>query len=310
MTKQITRRSALTAGLVGAASTVALSRFGARQEAQAIEPITRTGKAKFKFSLAGYSYRDLFKPRKGSTQKPLSLFDFVDDCARMQLDGAELTSYYFPSPLTPEHLTDLRRHCFRQGLDVSGTAVGNDFCHPPGPERDKQIAQVKQWIDHAAILTAPVIRIFSGNVKKGQEPIEAHRLAVEAIEECCDYSGQRGIHLALENHGGLTATAEGLLKLVRDIKSPWFGVNLDSGNFHGEDVYAELEQIAPYALNVQIKVVVSPAKGGKQPSDFQRLAKMMHDVGYRGYIVLEYEESDDPRTECPKYIERLREAFA
>ena len=110
-----------------------------------------------------------------------------------------------------------------------------------------------------------MIRIFSGSVKRDQTEAEAHRLAVTAIEECCEYAGKKGIHLALENHGGLTATAAGMLKLVRDVKSPWFGVNLDSGNFHGEDVYGELAQIAPYAVNVQIKVVVSAA-GQKEGS--------------------------------------------
>ncbi len=280
------------------------------RSAHAIEPIARRGKPKFKFSLAAYSYRDLFKPNNKFAAEALTLKDFVDDCAKFQLEGTELTSYYFPTPVTDEFLTDLRRYCFRAGLDVSGTAVGNDFCHPAGRERDKQIAAVKQWIDHAALLAAPVIRIFSGNVKPQQSAEEAHRLAVSAIEECCAYAGTKGIHLALENHGGLTASPEGLLKLVKDVQSPWFGVNFDSGNFHGKDVYAELAEIAPYALNVQIKVVVSPAMQRKQPSDFRKLAQILTDAGYRGYVVLEYEEGGNPRTECANYLSQLREAFA
>jgi sugar phosphate isomerase/epimerase len=308
MAVSMTRRDVLTAGAAMAATWALTPNL---RQAEAIEPIKRPGRPKFKFSLAGYSYRDLFKPNNKFAAKALTLNDFVDDCAKMQLEGTELTSYYFPTPVQDEYLADLRRHCFRLGLDVSGTAVGNDFCHPAGRERDQQIAAVKQWIDRAAVLGAPVIRIFSGNVKRGQSPEEAHRLAVEAIEECCQHAGKHCIHLALENHGGLTATPAGLLSLVKDVKSRWFGVNLDSGNFHGEDVYAELEQIAPYAVNVQIKVVVSPAKQKRQPSDFKRLAKIMSAAGYRGYIVLEYEETDeDPRTACPKFIDEIRNAFA
>ncbi len=277
----------------------------------AIEPVSRPGPSKFKFSLAAYSYRDLFKPKRESSEKPLTLEDFVRDCAKFQLEGTELTSYYFPANVDDEYLRQLRGLCFRLGLDVSGTAVGNDFCHPPGNERDAQIASVKRWIDRAAILSAPVIRIFSGSAKQGQEEAESRRLAVAAMEECCAYAGQRGIYLALENHGGLTATPAGLLHLVHDVQSPWFGVNLDSGNFHGPDVYQELAQLAPYALNVQIKVVVSPQGQRRQKSDFARLAKILRDSGYRGYIVLEYEETDeDPRTACPKFINELRAAFA
>lgn len=308
MSKSCTRREALITGAATILGGMALG-VSIAQPAKAIEPIARDGRPKFKFSLAGYSYRDLFKANNKFAKEALTLHDFVDDCAKMQLDGTELTSYYFPTPATNAYLTELRRHCFRLGLDVSGTAVGNDFCHPPGERRDREIASVKQWIDHSAVLGAPVIRIFSGSAKPNQTPEDAHRLAVAGMEECCEYAGKRGIHLALENHGGLTTTAAGMLKLVKDVQSPWFGVNFDSGNFRGEDVYAELAEIAPYAVNAQIKVVVSPGGQKQQPADFARLSKILRDARYRGYIVLEYEESGDPRVECPKFIEQIRAVF-
>lgn len=273
--------------------------------ASAIEPISRTGQPKFKFSLAAYSYRKLLTGKKPE----LTLDDFVRDCARMNLDGTELTSYYFPPEPSEEFLTSLKGLCFKLGLDVSGTAVGNDFCHPDSDVRAKQIADVKQWVDYAAIMDAPVIRIFSGSARSPQTTTEAHRLAVEAIEECCEYSGQRGVFLALENHGGLTTTVDGLMQLVRDVQSPWFGVNLDTGNFHSQDVYGDLSQLAPYALNVQVKVVIKPEGGSKQPTDFNHLAAILRESGYRGYIVLEYEESEDPRVACPRYVDELRDAF-
>jgi sugar phosphate isomerase/epimerase len=285
---------------------------------RAIEPISRTGTPKFKFSLAAYSYREYLPSTRGKETVPgkkgnLSLEDFITDCAKFGLDGTELTSYYFPKETTPEYLRSLSSLCFKLGLDVTGTAVGNDLTLPKGEKRDEQIALVKRWVDNSAILGAPVIRIFSGHVQKGQTEAEAHALAVEGIEECCDYAGKHGVFLALENHGGLTERPEGLLKLVKDVKSPWFGVNFDSGNFRSPDPYADLEQIAPYAINAQVKVVVSRgdrATAKKEPSDFKRLAKILRDAGYRGYVVLEYEEGDDPRSACPKFLDELRAAFA
>jgi len=274
--------------------------------AKAIEPIQRTGKPKFKFSLAGYSYRSLLT----GNPPELTLDDFLLDCARMGLEGAEPTSYYFPKPVTREYLCHLKHLAFRLGLDISGTAIGNDFCHSPGPQREAQLKMAREWIEHAAVLGAPVIRIFSGRPRGGQSVEEAHRLAVEAIEEACDYAGRFGVFLALENHGGLTSTVEGMLRLVRDVKSPWFGVNLDTGNFHSDDIYGDLDRLAPYALNVQVKVTVSGPDRKKRPSDFRRLAGILRKAGYRGYIVLEYEEAEDPRRACPRYIEQLREAFA
>ena len=168
---------------------------------------------------------------------------------------------------------------------------------------------MKRWVDRAEVLGAPVIRIFSGQPHDTTVE-EAHRLAVAGIEECCDYAGHHGVFLALENHGGLTARPDGLLALVRDVKSPWFGVNLDTGNFHGDDVYADLASLAPYAINVQVKVSVSGPDGKRRNADFARLARILNDAGYRGYIVLEYEEPGEPIADCARYVDEIRKAFA
>ena len=307
MSQRQTRRHFLqdaAASSAGLAAGLCSTSFVGR--ALAIEPVARNDKPKYKLSLAAYSYRDLLT----GGSPALTLDDFIAECARMQLDGTELTSYYFPTEVTDDYLRHLKQLSFRLGLDVSGTAVGNDFCHPTGPERDKQIAGVKSWIDHADVLGAPVIRIFSGGQRDGQSESEARQLAVEGIAQCCEYAGQHGVFLALENHGGLTATPEGLLSLVQAVDSPWFGVNLDTGNFHGADIYAELAQLAPYALNVQVKVMVQPAGQERQATDFARLRSLLDNAKYRGYIVLEFEEAEDPRDACPRYVEELRKAFA
>lgn len=289
-----------------AAASAAAGGVAAALCSDAADPITRNGQANFKFSLAAYSYRDLLQ---GDPPR-LTLFDFIDDCAAMGLDGTELTSYYFPQPPTDDYIRSLKQRCFLLGLDVSGTAVGNDFGFPPGPQRDVQLQDVKRWIERAEILGAPVIRVFAGHAKDGIAAEETHRLIVNGLEECCDYAGSKGVHLALENHGGPTSTAEGILALVRDVSSPWFGVNLDTGNFHSDDIYADLARVAPYAINVQVKVSVSGTDRKKRPADFVRLARILDSVHYRGYVVLEYEDAGDPREECPRHIDRLRAAFA
>src|SRR5215831_19760400 len=74
--------------------------------ATAIGPIQRNGQPKFKFSLAAYSYRDLLLPKQGKAPQ-LTLHDFIDDCAKMNLEGTELTSYYFPKDVTADYLHGL-----------------------------------------------------------------------------------------------------------------------------------------------------------------------------------------------------------
>jgi hypothetical protein len=61
---------------------------------------------------------------------------------------------------------------------------------------------------------------------------------------------------------------------------------------------------------VLFRSVVSGPDKKKQPADFRRLAGILRASKYRGYIVLEYEESGDPRAESERYLEQLRDAFA
>lgn len=304
MPQQTDRRGFLTNCATAAAAICGVSKLAS--SASAIEPIVRNGTPKFKFSLAAYSYRDLL------TGEPpqLTLTDFVDDCAEMGLEGTELTSYYFPEPTTYDYVRTLKQHCFKLGLDVSGTAIRSEFGYPDGELRQQQVDWVKRWVDYSEALGAPVIRIFAGYQQEGVSLEKTHELMVSGIEECCEYAGQHGVHLALENHGGPTSTAEGMLAFVRDVQSPWFGVNLDTGNFTSNDPYGDLTKLAPYALNVQLKVAIPDPQENKHPSDYSRLAQILRDAGYRGYIVLEYEESGDPRVECPKQIKKICEAFA
>jgi sugar phosphate isomerase/epimerase len=304
MSNQQHRRAFLRNAAFVAATAAGVSGGPLPRQSHAIEPIPRTGKAKFKFSLAAYSYRDLLSGK----QPKMTLEEFITACAAMGLDGTELTSYYFPRTLTPDYLRKVKLLAFRLGLDVTATSVGNDFCQTDGEKLKGQIRLTKQWIDNAEILGAPAIRIFSGSRKGTQTLDDAYRMAIAAIEECCDYAGKHGVSLALENHGGLTAQVDGILRLIQGVKSPWFGVNLDAGNFGGADPYGDLAKIAPYAINTHIKVSLSIA-GKRTQADYRRLAKILTDAGYRGYISLEYEEREDPLVACPRETARIREAF-
>ena len=301
------RRQFLGAATVGAAGVALASNSFAQSAATntaAVPARSTNPKHKFKFSLAAYSYRNQLQ------KKELTLHDFIDDCAKFGLEGTELTSYYFPKEPSPEFLYDLKTYAFKKGLDVSGTAIGNDFGHADKEKLAEQIAHTKAWVDHAEKMGTSVIRVFAGHQKKGLSAEATHKQMVASLEECCDYAGKHGVFLALENHGGPTATADGLLKFVNDVKSKWFGVNLDTGNFHTEDVYGDLEKVAPHAINVQVKVVTSGADRKRIPTDFDRLGKILKGSKYRGYVVLEYEENEDPRKECPRYLEILRKALA
>ena len=66
---------------------------------------------------------------------------------------------------------------------------------------------------------------------------------------------------------------DGLLEIVKAVKSEWFGVNLDTGNFHGVDPYADLARCVPYAVTAQVKVEMQAKGGPKQEADLGRLVR-------------------------------------
>lgn len=274
---------------------------------QAAKAPVRNGASHMKLSLAAYSFNRMLS-RPGRNQKgEMTMPDFVDYCAKMNLDGTELTSYYFPADVTNEYLLSLKEQTFRLGLDISGTAIGNDFCLPEGEKRQEQLQLCRTWIDHAAVMGAPVIRIFAGKVPKGGTEEEALELCIDGINESLDYAAEKGVLLALENHGGITATPKQLLSIVARVKdSKWFGINYDSGNFRTEDPYGDLEKIAPYAVNAQIKVALKTPDNQHKEADLKRMVEILRSANYRGYVVLEYEEAK-PLEEIPMYVEKLRE---
>ena len=135
---------------------------------------------------------------------------------------------------------------------------------------------------------------------------EADKLVTQALEECCDYAGARGIFLGLENHDAI-GSAEHLLKLIGAVRSKWLGVNLDSGNFHTADPYTDFEKCIPYAVNVQVKTDIR-REGSKtsEPADLPRILRLLREGGYQGFVALEFEANEDPYEAVPPLLQRLR----
>jgi len=280
-----------------------------------IGPINRKGKPRMMLGLAAYSFRDSMKWLKGGKpntklkegDKGWEVFDFIDYCADHNCPGAELTSYFFPPDVDDKYLLEVRRHAYLRGVSISGTAVGNTFTHPKGEERDKEIAYVKDWIDKAAVMGAPHIRVFAGNVAKGSTTEEAEKNCLECYNECLEHAAGKGVFLGLENHGGIVAEPEPLIRLIEATQNPWAGINFDSGNFKTADPYADLVKIAPYAINVQLKMTMRP-NGDKvgEPVDIPRVIKILNDANYQGWFTLEYEDKEDPFVAVPKIFNELR----
>src|SRR3990170_1530948 len=160
-----------------------------------------------RISCAGTSFDSDFRSDK------LTLEGYIDLCADIGLDGLEMTEYYFPET-GPAYLNALKRRAFRRGLTVAGAAVGATFAQADPVKRAAQVEEVKQWVEIACRLGAPCLRVFAGSAPEGHSEEDAFGWVVEGLKECASYAERAGVMLALENHGGLTGRAEGVLRIL------------------------------------------------------------------------------------------------
>jgi sugar phosphate isomerase/epimerase len=302
----ISRRTFLKTGAGATAGAL-----GWNGQLPAIGPIDRSqgSEVPLKLSLAAYSLRQyLPNYRRGEPTggEPLDMFGFLEYCARIGLDGAEITSYFLPHPCPGTLAINLKRQAHLLGLGISGGAIGNNFAQGKGEAAAEQMAYTEEWIKTYAAMGAPVIRVFGGKPSgegAGEEAAEEN--IIHNMTAACEIAGRHGVILAIENHDFLTDIHR-LLRIVEAVDSPWFGVNFDSGNLGmTADPYGDLAKLAPYAVNAQLKVHL-PRNGVKEEANFERLVGLLREAGYRGYIVLEYEDKPDPYEAIPPLVERLR----
>ena len=309
---------ATTAGAAFGSSTA----FGAEKPPEA----ARSG-ARLKLGISTYSYWH-FRDPKVSIQK------VIDNAAAIGVEGVDILHRQMDidelGPLnaaTHAYCQRLKRHAFRAGIDLICLSIHQDFVSPNPAERHKWVAHTEKCMEIAYALGVPCLRINSGRWKtikefdalmkaRGEEPPlpgykedDAFKWCIDALRQCVAMAEQRGVILALENHWGLTRNVEGLLRIVNAIESPWFGALMDTGNFL-EDPYEKLAKVAPKTVFVQAKTYEGGGEFYTLDLDYSRIARILSDAGYTGYISLEMEGKEDPETAVPKSIAMLRRAFS
>jgi sugar phosphate isomerase/epimerase len=143
---------------------------------------------------------------------------------------------------------------------------------------------------------------------EGYSDDDGFRWVIDSFEKLIPVAEKCGVVLGLENHWGLGRTAEGVLRIVDAIDSPWLQVTLDTGNFF-ERRYEQIEMLAPKTVFVQAKTYFGGGKWYTLETDWDRIVGVLQRVGYRGYISLEFEGKEDYETAIPKSLELLRSAF-
>jgi sugar phosphate isomerase/epimerase len=294
----------------------ALARPAAAAAATPSAPVPATGA--LKLSLNGYSFNGLLADGLAGKPGGISLADVFTFCAQHGFAAVDPTGYYFPGyPAVParEYVNLLKRHAHRLGLAISGTGIRNDFAQPDPVKRAADVARAKAWIEVAAELGAPVLRVFAGAVPKDYEQRwdEAAAWMIDCFRECAEHGKKHGIIVGVQNHGDMLKSADECLKVMAAVNSEWCGLIVDTGNMLTPDPYADLARVVPYAVNWQVKESIR-GNDPAQPADIPRLCRIIRDGGYRGYVPIEtlvYKDVPyDPFVVIPAFARKVQAALA
>lgn len=311
------RRAFLGAAGATAAAAV-LPAHEARALAAQATPAARKGR--IKLGVSSYSYWH-FRP----ADKPYPIEKVIDHAADLGVEGVDILHRQMTSE-DNAYLQKLKKHAFINGIDLIALSIHQGFVFPDAAERKKNVDHTIKCMEMAYAMGIPCLRLNTGRwnttksfddlmAAKGIEPNlpgytddQGFDWVNSSIEQLLPTAEKLGVVLALENHWGLGRTAEGVLRIVHAVNSPWLGVLADTGNFL-EDQYAQFEALVPKTVFVQAKTYEGGGEWYSLDIDYARIAKMLEAHGYRGYVSLEFEGKAPAETAVPKAIAELRKAF-
>jgi sugar phosphate isomerase/epimerase len=243
----------------------------------------------------------------------------------MGFDGVEVLHVQMRDD-SNEALQKIKRRAHSLGLCLMGFSTHQGFVHADEAVRRENVEKTLRQIDLAYRMGIPTMRINTGRwntigsfddfmANKGIEPTpegrtddEAFGWVIAAIERLLPRAEECGVVLGLENHWGLGRTADGVLRIVEAIDSPWLRMTLDTGNFL-ENSYEQMEKMAASKVGIQLVQAKTYFGGGRWYSldlDYGRVAEILRRHDYRGWVSLEFEGNDDAATGVPRSLDILK----
>lgn len=267
------------------------------------DDITTKKGTRFRLSLNAYSFNDMLMKKK------ISKDELLEFCANTGFDAVDMTGYYFSSyPETPSdaEIFDFKRKAHALGIEISGTGVRNEFSYSDSNALAKEIDTVLRWIEVAAKMGAPVLRIFTAKqYSTGDERKRVNDRILFALNKCLEKAAAHGIILGIQNHNDFLRTADECHALIGAINSPWLGLVVDTGNFIATDPYEEIRKSLPLAVNWQVKEKLL-INGVQTRMDLKRLCSIIQSSNYKGNIPIETLGMNDPLNEVPVFYDKVK----
>lgn len=288
--KQSTQ-SGLALSLLGVSACVSSPK---KKEMEANEKTTEEEAALFfKISLAQWSLHNALFAKK------IDNLDFAAKARDFGCEGVEYVNAFFKDKAKDlAYLKEMNNRAQAAGvanvlimIDGEGSLANADIA-----KRVQAIENHYKWVEAAHFLGCHAIRVnLAGGVDKG----EAVKASVDSLTRLSEFAKGSNINILVENHGGFSSNGAWMSEVFSHVKNENCGTLPDFGNFcikrdkgvcaDEYDRYKGMQELLPFAKAVSAKSHDFNETGDEIHTDYLRVMKMVKDIGYTGYVGIEYE---------------------
>lgn len=186
---------------------------------------------------------------------------------------------------------------FRNAVDAAGSHLvdlglgGKDCGHADPAIREQAIAYGHHWIDIAAQLGSPSVRLHL-RTPQGTAPSVPN--TVETLTRLAEYGSEKNIVINLENDSPGAEDPFFIVEVITKVNNPYLRALPDFGNsLRGHDAaYNEkaVDAMFKHAFNMShVKDVLKTKSGEVDRVDIPRLFAVARANNYQGYFSMEYD---------------------
>ncbi|KPJ59278.1 MAG: hypothetical protein AMS15_07070 [Planctomycetes bacterium DG_23] len=211
----------------------------------------------------------------------------------------ELCSRHFAS-IEREYLDEVKKTLEEFGVKVANMPmmVGN-ISSEDALQWEYDIAEISKWFAAARHIGSFAIRV---NTRGKDTEEETVRRVIDGYRALLPAAHRTGVHLLLENHGGVSKDPDIIARIMTEIDDEFFGTCPDLGNFPDEIRYEALAKICPFMQMAHIKTYEFDEAGNETTIDVDRAFEIFRDAGYDGVVSIEYEGKGEERDGVRKSI--------
>jgi sugar phosphate isomerase/epimerase len=211
--------------------------------------------------------------------------------------GVELTA-------SPQQLAGIRRAFNESGIALTSLATGCRFQTEDKAKNAAEVEKTRRYIELAATVGSPLIRIFGDPVPKLAEPLDdALQRQADAINSLDALAGQHGIVLGLETHGNLLASQAAEVIGRAEARHCLILWHAEHHIRNGEPVDRAWVFVKSRVCHVHWSVIAKDVP----ETEVERTFPLLKAAGYQGYFSLEDINPADSEATLKLHAEKFRQ---